>query len=85
MPTSEPATTATTTTGIDVLGDLAVASDLPREEIATDEDLLGLGIDSVRLMHLVEAWRAAGADVDFADVAACVSVGDALDLLASRS
>lgn len=50
----------------DVAGLLACAP----EEIALDEDLLERGLDSVRLMTLVERWRAAGAaGVEFPDLA----------------
>lgn len=66
-----------------VLQDLATAAGLDADEIEPDEDLLGLGVDSVRLMRLVERWRAAGKDVTFADVAACATVDEALRLVAA--
>ncbi|MFF2045047.1 phosphopantetheine-binding protein [Kitasatospora sp. NPDC058170] len=39
------------------------------EDIADDEDLRDLGLDSMRLMHLVEIWRGRGARAEFADLA----------------
>ncbi|GAA4982868.1 phosphopantetheine-binding protein [Kineococcus glutinatus] len=38
-------------------------------EIGDDDDLLDHGLDSVRLMMLVERWRAAGVETDFAGLA----------------
>ncbi len=65
-----------------VLMDLARAAALSVDEIDPDEELLGLGVDSVRLMRLVERWRESGADLSFADVAACATVDDAVTLVA---
>ncbi|WP_406209729.1 phosphopantetheine-binding protein [Kitasatospora sp. NBC_01560] len=39
------------------------------EDIEDDENLRDVGLDSMRLMHLVEIWRARGARVEFADLA----------------
>lgn len=49
-----------------VLGDLASAVGLEAGDVDPDDTLFDLGIDSVRLMGLLERWRAAGASVDFA-------------------
>ncbi|MBF6328353.1 phosphopantetheine-binding protein [Nocardia transvalensis] len=38
------------------------------EELDPDADLLAAGLDSVRVLALVERWRAAGAQVGFMDL-----------------
>ncbi|MEU4745863.1 phosphopantetheine-binding protein, partial [Actinosynnema sp. NPDC023658] len=49
--------------GADLLG-------LDPTEVGADADLLDLGLDSMRVMSLVERWRAAGATgLEFADLA----------------
>lgn len=40
------------------------------EPVADDDDLIDAGLDSVRVMGLVEQWKAEGRDVDFTDLAA---------------
>ena len=40
-----------------------------RQNLGDDADLGDEGLDSVRLMTLVERWRGAGADADFAELA----------------
>ncbi|MFJ4868416.1 phosphopantetheine-binding protein [Streptomyces sp. NPDC088757] len=39
------------------------------EEVDPDESLLDQGLDSIRLMSLVETWRADGAEVGFVELA----------------
>ncbi len=41
----------------------------PVESIDIDEDLLNRGLDSVRIMSLVEKWRREGKEITFADLA----------------
>ncbi|MFJ2298341.1 phosphopantetheine-binding protein [Oerskovia paurometabola] len=50
---------------VDVLG----AGGSAAHEIGLDDDLTDHGLDSVRLMALLERWRAAGRSVEFAQVA----------------
>ena len=40
----------------------------PVESIDIDEDLLNRGLDSVRIMSLVEKWRREGKEITFADL-----------------
>lgn len=39
-------------------------------EILDDDNLMDLGLDSMRLMTLASRWREAGAPMEFADLAA---------------
>ncbi len=49
--------------------DVAEILEIPVHEIAADEDLLDLGLDSVRLMFLVQRWSDAGGSADFGELA----------------
>jgi len=49
--------------------DVARALEEPPEAIGDHDDLLDRGLDSIRLMSLVEAWRAGGTEVGFIDLA----------------
>jgi aryl carrier-like protein len=52
-----------------IRADVADVLYLAPEEIGDDTHLIDQGLDSVRLMTLVERWRADGADVEFVDLA----------------
>lgn len=53
-----------------IRSDVAVFLGTDPEQIAVDDDLFDHGLDSVRLMALVERWRSAGAaTVEFPDLA----------------
>ncbi|AZG44377.1 phosphopantetheine-binding protein [Gordonia insulae] len=55
------ATTSSTLTRERIIGDIAEILQVPVEEIGDDTNVLDVGLDSVRLMSLIERWRAAGA------------------------
>ncbi|GAA3524838.1 hypothetical protein GCM10022222_04350 [Amycolatopsis ultiminotia] len=61
------------TTGLSVeqvRADLAELLGCETAELTPDTDLTDLGLDSMRIMGLVEKWRAAGAErLEFADLA----------------
>ncbi|MGW0039543.1 phosphopantetheine-binding protein [Gordonia sp. NPDC003376] len=44
-----------------IVGDIAEILDLHDTEITDETNVLDIGLDSVRLMSLIERWRAAGA------------------------
>ncbi len=54
-----------------VIGDIATALNQPPESIKDELNVLDEGLDSIRIMSLVERWRSAGApDIDFPTLAA---------------
>ncbi|PXX69338.1 aryl carrier-like protein [Nocardia tenerifensis] len=66
----------------DVIADVAAALGVAPEEVPEDADLTDAGLDSVRLMSLVEKWRSAGAEqADFATLAAEPVLSAWLDVL----
>ena len=52
-----------------IRADVAEVLYLTPGEIEDDTHLIDQGLDSVRLMTLVERWRADGADIEFVDLA----------------
>ncbi|GHE53326.1 hypothetical protein GCM10018785_23590 [Streptomyces longispororuber] len=53
-----------------IRADVAELLDCDPSEIEPEENLIDLGLDSVRIMTLIERWRAAGAAaVEFPDLA----------------
>jgi bifunctional isochorismate lyase/aryl carrier protein len=55
------------------------------ERVGPDDSMLDLGLDSVRLMMLVERLQQGGADVGFGDLAEQPTLRAWLALLESRS
>lgn len=52
-----------------IIATVSAQLEIAANEIELEDDLLMLGLDSVRLMTLVGQWQAAGADVSFEDLA----------------
>lgn len=59
-----------------LLTDVANVMQIPSDEIDADENLMYLGLDSIRLMSLVEQWRAQGFNINFADLAETTTIND---------
>ncbi|WP_277601733.1 phosphopantetheine-binding protein [Rhodococcus sp. X156] len=66
---SRESATETDTAGLDALRDrVAALLGEPAESIDYDDNLVDLGLDSIRLMSLVESTVAAGTTVSFAEL-----------------
>ena len=52
------------------------------EPVADDDDLIDAGLDSIRLMTLIERWRADGHEVSFVDLAEQPTIAGWAGLLA---
>ena len=52
-----------------ILQQLSQELEIPAEDIQMDDDLLMLGLDSVRLMTLVGIWQSQGSKVSFESLA----------------
>jgi aryl carrier-like protein len=55
--------------------DLARAMRMPAEEIEADDNLIDLGLDSMRAMALLTRWAEQGVELDLAAVAERVTLG----------
>lgn len=58
---------------------------MPAAELAEDENLLYAGLDSIRLMSLVERWRRAGAGVTFVELAEAPTLARWWGLLSAQA
>ncbi|MCC9024347.1 isochorismatase [Bacillus nakamurai] len=68
-----------------VLEQIAALLQESPSDIDEHEDLLDRGLDSVRIMSLVEQWRRAGAEVTFVELAENPTLEEWWRLLSSRS
>jgi aryl carrier-like protein len=59
----------------DMLADLARALRMAPDEIADDDNLIDLGLDSMRAMALLTRWSERGVTLDLAAVAESVTLG----------
>lgn len=65
-------------------GDVFELLDQPPSEVSEREHFLDLGLDSIRLMTLVERWRGAGVDVTFVELAERPTLAEWWELLSTR-
>lgn len=69
----------------EVVDDIAKALGIPAAELTPDTNLLDAGLDSIRLMSLIEKWRAAGSPgADFVVLASEPVVGVWIDALTEQ-
>ncbi|WP_420749239.1 phosphopantetheine-binding protein [Rhodococcus sp. O3] len=64
-----------------ILADTARILEVEPDELDPTASLVDQGLDSVRLMALVEHWRGAGADVDFVSLASAPDLDEWCTLL----
>lgn len=57
---------------------------LQPDDLQMDDDLLLMGLDSIRLMTLVEGWRRGGLTIEFNDLAERPTLREWWDLIASQ-
>ena len=74
----------TTMTRAGMLADLARALRMAPEEIADDDNLIDLGLDSMRAMNLVVKWEEAGVPLDFTDLAEAMTLAGLWAALGAR-
>lgn len=68
-----------------VCADLADVLDEPDLALDDDTNLIDLGLDSIRIMSLIERWRRDGVEVSFMELIDRPTLGEWWQLLASRS
>lgn len=64
--------------------DIAAMLNEPAEAVADDDNLIDLGLDSIRAMALVQRWIAAGARVEFDEFAEKPELGYWWELVSQR-
>lgn len=61
--------------------DIAEMLYLDVDEVTDEADLLELGLDSIRMVSLVDRWRVGGSTVRFDDLAQHTTVGAWIEVL----
>ncbi|WP_199537226.1 phosphopantetheine-binding protein [Spongiactinospora gelatinilytica] len=64
--------------------DVAEVLSAPAADIPEEENLLDRGLDSIRVMTLVERWRAAGVETTFVELAEQPTLSDWYRLVGER-
>ena len=64
---------------------LADLLEIPADELAADDNLLDHGLDSIRIMSLVDVWRESGVEVGFIELAEDPTLANWLTLLTAQS
>ncbi|MDK8511309.1 phosphopantetheine-binding protein [Corynebacterium bovis] len=64
-----------------IVTDIASVTDYPADELKDDTVLTDIGLDSLRMMELIEDWRADGASVDYYELVTHPTLGEWVTLL----
>jgi bifunctional isochorismate lyase/aryl carrier protein len=64
--------------------DIADSLMLDPSLIDVDENLMYLGLDSIRMMTLVDKWQSAGAPINFSDLAESTTLSEWHRIIASK-
>nr|WP_042191327.1 phosphopantetheine-binding protein [Kibdelosporangium sp. MJ126-NF4]CTQ97225.1 Isochorismatase (EC 3.3.2.1) of siderophore biosynthesis [Kibdelosporangium sp. MJ126-NF4] len=64
---------------------LADLLEVPADQLGDDDNLLDHGLDSIRIMSLVDVWREAGVEVSFIELAEEPTLAHWRTLLAAAS
>lgn len=62
---------------------LSILEDEP-DELRDDDNLIDMGLDSMRAMNLLVQWEEAGIQIDFMDLAGAPTIGELWALLSER-
>ncbi|OLT44715.1 acyl carrier protein [Saccharomonospora sp. CUA-673] len=82
---TDPTTDTAAPTAETVRADVAELLGRDAASIGDDENLMDAGLDSIRIMSLIERWRAAGVDsVEFPDLAEQPELGHWISLVAEE-
>lgn len=65
--------------------DVAASLMMPASDIHASDNLLDLGMDSIRLMTLLEKWRMQGAKVNFVELAEAATLGEWWTIIEAKS
>lgn len=63
--------------------DIAEVLRLPVEEVTDDENLMDLGLDSMRVMNLLVKWESEGLKMDFSALAEHATLGGWWDVISA--
>lgn len=63
---------------------LADLLEIPADQLAADDNLLDHGLDSIRIMSLVDTWRESGVEVGFIELAEEPTLAHWLTLLKAQ-
>lgn len=72
------------TSAAELLEQIAEVIDEPADSFGPDDDLMDVGLDSIRLMILIERWRSAGIQLGFVELADQPTVNGWWDLITAQ-